>query len=125
MAVVRDTSEIRVLPHEAGEPTSLPFKRHLFVLGVVMAAAEVLAIGYPLWNMFDLGDLRAGTLVRLGLPVAIGAAIAWTAIVTGWLVPIRSCVAGCVSDATSDPICSMATTASSRVAPIRCRTKPE
>ena len=94
MAVVRDTSEIRVLPHEAGEPTSLPFKRHLFVLGVVMAAAEVIAIGYPLWNMFDLGDLRAGTLVRLGLPVAIGAAIAWTAIVTGWLVPIRSCVAG-------------------------------
>jgi len=94
MAVVRDTSEVRIVAQEAGEPTSLPFKRHLFVLGLVMVAAEVIAIGYPLWAMFDLGGVRTGTLLRLGLPIGIGATVAWLAIITGWLVPIRSCVAG-------------------------------
>ena len=92
MAVVKDGSDVRLSPAEAGEATVVPFKRHLLVLGLVMAAAELAFIAYPLWAMFDLGGLGSSTVLRLGLPTAIGGAIAWVAIMTAWLVPIRACV---------------------------------
>ncbi|MBK9030106.1 MAG: HAMP domain-containing protein [Myxococcales bacterium] len=92
MAVVRDTSDVRLSPAEAGEATVVPFKRHLFIVGVVMAAAELALVGYPLWAMFDLGRLGSSTIIRIGVPTAVGAALAWLAIMTAWLVPIRACV---------------------------------
>ena len=92
MTLVRDAGEVRLSAAEAGESTAVPFKRHLFMLGVVMAAAELALIGYPLWAMFDLGRLSSHAVVRIGVPTAVGAALAWLAIMTSWLVPIRACV---------------------------------
>ena len=92
MAVVKDGGDVRLSPAEAGEATVVPFKRHLLMLGLVMAAAELAFVAYPLWAMFDLAGLGSSTVLRLGLPTAIGATVAWVAIMTAWLVPIRACV---------------------------------
>jgi signal transduction histidine kinase len=91
MALAREPSDVRLSPAE-GEAPALPFKRHLAILGVVLAAAELAVVGYPLWTMFGLDRLAAGTALRIGVPVAVGAAVAWTAIMTAWLMPIRACV---------------------------------
>lgn len=91
MGAVRETSEVRLSPVD-GEPGPLPFRRHLAVMGVVMAALELLLVGYPLWAMFGLDRLAAGAALRIGVPVAVGATVAWVAITTAWLVPIRACV---------------------------------
>ena len=48
MAVVRDSGEVRLSPADGGEAVAVPFKRHLLMLGVVLAAAELLLVVYPL-----------------------------------------------------------------------------
>ncbi len=75
MALAREPSDVRLSPAE-GEAPALPFKRHLAILGVVLAAAELAVVGYPLWTMFGLDRLAAGTALRIGVPVAVGAAVA-------------------------------------------------
>ena len=92
MAVVRDSSEVRLSPADGGEAAAVPFKRHLLMLGVVLAAAEMALIVYPLWSMFDLRRLGSSALLRIGVPTAVGATLAWLAIMTAWLVPVRACV---------------------------------
>jgi hypothetical protein len=70
----------------------VPFKRRFLVPGLVLAVVELVAVGYPLWTLFDLGDLGSDTLVRTALPVAIGAAVLWSAAVAAWLVPLWTAV---------------------------------
>jgi signal transduction histidine kinase len=70
----------------------VPFKRRFLIPGMALAGAEAAAIAYPLWRLFDLGELGSDTLLRTVLPVAIGAAIlGWAAIAT-WLVPLWAAV---------------------------------
>jgi signal transduction histidine kinase len=71
----------------------VPFKRRFLVPAAVMAAAEVIAVGYPLWSAFQLGELAEGTLLRTALPVAIGAAAVWWAAIATWLLPLSQAVA--------------------------------
>ncbi|MEZ4401691.1 MAG: ATP-binding protein [Kofleriaceae bacterium] len=92
MAVVHDSADVRFQPADPGDAPTVPFKRHLFMLGLVMAAAELVLIAYPLWAMFDLGSLGSRAIVRIGVPTAAGAVLAWLAIIAAWLVPIRACV---------------------------------
>src|SRR5256885_716921 len=55
------------------DPTPIvPFKRRFVVPAIVLAIAEVVAVGCPIWNAFDLGELGGDTLVRTALPAAIG-----------------------------------------------------
>ncbi|MGE5182678.1 MAG: ATP-binding protein [Acidobacteriota bacterium] len=72
---------------------TLPFKRRFVMPAIVLAVLELLAIGYPLWAAFDLGDLGADTLLRTALPVGIGAAVVWWTAITVWLLPLWSAVA--------------------------------
>ncbi|HWU86068.1 MAG TPA: ATP-binding protein [Kofleriaceae bacterium] len=86
----------RDLPREAGGSLSLiavPFKRRFLVPAIVLAIAEIVFVGYPLWVAFDLDELPGGTLLRTALPVGIGAGIVWFAAVTAWLLPLWSAVA--------------------------------
>lgn len=71
---------------------SVPFRRRFLVPGIVLGLAELIAIAYPLWIAFDLGDLPTNTLLGTALPVGIGAAIVWLAANTAWLLPLWSAV---------------------------------
>ena len=48
---------------------AVPFKRRFVVPALVLGVVEIIAVGYPLWVAFDLGDLGADTLLRTALPV--------------------------------------------------------
>jgi len=97
MALVRDADDVRVtqLPTE-GEPRgdvgAVPFKRRLVWPSVVLGAAEVVLVAMPLWNLFDVASVGRGTLVRIALPVIVGAVVVWLAAITTWLMPVRTAV---------------------------------
>ncbi|NVB79635.1 MAG: HAMP domain-containing histidine kinase [Kofleriaceae bacterium] len=83
----------------AGESTtalstlaSVPFKRRFVAPAVVLAFLEIIAVGYPLWVAFDLGDLGADTLLRTALPVGIAAVLVWMGVVAMWFLPLWAAV---------------------------------
>jgi signal transduction histidine kinase len=82
------------LPSSAssGGSALVPFKRRFVMPAVVLAALEVLAVGYPVWSAFDLASLGADTLLRTALPVGIVAVIVWWATTTAWLLPLWAAV---------------------------------
>jgi signal transduction histidine kinase len=59
----------------------------------VLAVLELIAVAYPLWNAFDLGELGADTLLRTALPVAVGAALVWLGAIAMWFLPLWTAVA--------------------------------
>ncbi len=71
---------------------AVPFKRRFFVPAVVLAIAELLFVGYPLWAAFDLGELPNDTVLRTALPVGIGACLIWLGAITTWLLPLWAAV---------------------------------
>src|SRR5438094_387969 len=87
-----DTAETSSAVLQATTAT-VPFKRRFVVPAVVLALLELVAIGYPLWVGFDLGDLGADTLLRTVVPVAIGAGVVWYAAVVTWFLPLWAAVA--------------------------------
>jgi len=90
MALVRDDH-----PRASSDPGStvpLPFKRHFLLPGLVMAAAEILLVVLPLWSLFDLGLVDSSILMRVAIPVVIGALLLWSAALTAWLMPVRTAV---------------------------------
>jgi signal transduction histidine kinase len=70
----------------------VPFKRRLVWPSVIIGAGEVVLVAMPLWTLFDLGDLGRSELIRIGIPVVVGAALVWLAAMTAWLLPIRTAV---------------------------------
>src|SRR5690242_6827855 len=72
---------------------TVPFKRRFAAPAVVLGIAEVIAVGYPLWAAFDLGNLGADTLLRTALPVGVGACVVWLTAIAVWLLPLWSAVA--------------------------------
>ena len=72
---------------------AVPFKRRFLVPAIVLGLVEILAIGYPLWVAFELGDVSGETLLGTALPVGIGACIVWAAAITAWLLPLWGAVA--------------------------------
>jgi len=71
---------------------AVPFKRRFLVPTIVLAVAELLAIGYPLWVAFELDKIGGETLLGTALPVGIGACIVWLAAITAWLLPLWAAV---------------------------------
>ncbi|MDQ3366073.1 MAG: HAMP domain-containing histidine kinase [Myxococcota bacterium] len=71
---------------------SVPFKRRFLIPTIVLGIAEILAVGYPLWSAFNLGNLPTDTLLRTALPVAIGACLVWLGAITAWLLPLWEAV---------------------------------
>jgi signal transduction histidine kinase len=72
---------------------TVPFKRRFVVPAILLGLLEIVAIGYPLWSAFDLGDLGGDMLLRTALPVGIGAGLAWWVAIAMWLMPLWSAVA--------------------------------
>jgi signal transduction histidine kinase len=71
---------------------NVPFRRRLVVPGIVLGLLEILAIGYPLWSAFDLGDLGADTLLRTVVPVAVGGIVVWWFAIVSWFLPLWQAV---------------------------------
>ncbi|HSN29823.1 MAG TPA: ATP-binding protein, partial [Kofleriaceae bacterium] len=71
---------------------TVPFKRRFAAPAIVLGIVEVLAVGYPLWAAFDLGNLGTGTLLRTALPVGVGACVVWLTAIAVWLMPLWSAV---------------------------------
>jgi signal transduction histidine kinase len=71
---------------------SVPFKRRFVMPSIVIAVLELVAVAYPLWIAFDLGQLGADTLLRTALPVAVGAALVWLGAITMWFLPLWTAV---------------------------------
>jgi signal transduction histidine kinase len=103
MALVRDADDVRVThAAEGGDDASdpsrgdgqgiVPFKRRLVWPSVVIGAGEVVLVAMPLWTLFDLGNIGRSELIRIGIPVAVGASLVWLAAMTAWLLPIRTAV---------------------------------
>ena len=85
--------EVTAMPPSSSMAVAgVPFKRRFLLPTVVLGLIELLAIGYPLWIAFDLGDLGAETLLRTALPVGVGASVIWLAAVTTWLLPLWQAV---------------------------------
>jgi signal transduction histidine kinase len=72
---------------------TVPFKRRFVAPAVVLALLELVAVGYPIWVAFDLGDLGADTLLRTLVPIAIGAVVVWYAAIVTWFLPLWAAVA--------------------------------
>src|SRR5262245_48033789 len=92
MALVRDPLDLRAFDPDGSPNEPLPFKRRLVVPGIVLSLVEILLIGVPLWGLFDLRLVPSSMLVRIALPVLVGAALLWTAALTTWLLPVRTAV---------------------------------
>ncbi len=92
MAAAKDADETRVAPAEGGGPLGIPFKRYLLVPALVLAVVEALGVAYPLYSLFELGRVDTGTLLRVVVPVLVGAVLVWSAAITAWLLPVRGCV---------------------------------
>jgi signal transduction histidine kinase len=75
-----------------GTLATVPFKRRFVMPAVVLGILEIVAVGYPLWVAFDLGDLGADTLLRTALPVGVGAVVVWWAALATWLLPLWAAV---------------------------------
>ena len=70
----------------------VPFKRRLVVPGIVLGALELIAVAYPLWVAFGLGDLGADAILRTLVPVAIGGIVVWWAAILTWFTPLWQAV---------------------------------
>jgi signal transduction histidine kinase len=82
---------------QAGEATdprarSFAFKRRFFLPAVILLAAEVFAVGLPLWWMFNVSSIPRAILLRTALPVSVAAVAIWSAAVLVWLWPLRAVV---------------------------------
>jgi len=71
---------------------TVPFKRRFAAPAIVLGIVEIIAVGYPLWAAFDLGNLGADTLLRTALPVGVGACVVWLTAITVWLMPLWAAV---------------------------------
>ncbi|HEY0251678.1 MAG TPA: hypothetical protein VGC41_09135, partial [Kofleriaceae bacterium] len=71
----------------------VPFKRRFVMPGVTLGILELLAIAWPIWSTFELGELGVDTLVRTLLPVAVGAAAVWVSAMAIWFAPLWQAVA--------------------------------
>ena len=71
---------------------AIPFKRRLIVPGIVLGLLELLAVAYPLWAAFELGELGSDTLLRTVVPVAVGGITVWVAAVVVWFLPLWQAV---------------------------------
>ncbi|MBA3503784.1 MAG: ATP-binding protein [Myxococcota bacterium] len=71
---------------------TVPFRRRFFLPTIVLGIAELLFVGYPLWNAFDLGSMGGDVLLRTALPVAVGACLVWLGAITTWLLPLWQAV---------------------------------
>ena len=85
---LRDSSRDSAASSNAFALASVPFRRRFFLPTIILGVAEILLVGYPLWNAFDLGALGSDTLLRTALPVAIGACLVWIGAITTWLLPL-------------------------------------
>jgi len=85
----RDSSP-RVISGSGSNPgfAVVPFKRRFLAPTIALALAELFGIFYPLYVVFELHELGWDTLVRTGLPVAIGCTIVWFAAIAAWLHPL-------------------------------------
>lgn len=79
-------------PAALSSAATVPFKRRFVLPGIVLGLVEIIAVGYPLWVAFDLGALGADTLLRMVVPVGIGAVLVWVGAITMWLLPLWSAV---------------------------------
>jgi len=78
----------------SGRPAGpTPFKRLLVWPGVLLGAAELVGVAFPLWSLFDLDRVPGATLWRVAAPVAAAAAVIWIVAFATWLAPIRRVIA--------------------------------
>ena len=72
---------------------AVAFKRHFLLPGVVITAAEVVLVVVPVFNLFPEQQRLATTeLLRIAVPVFVGAAILWMAAITSWLAPLQRAI---------------------------------
>ena len=68
--------------------TTLGFKRHFVLPGLVLSGLELIAIVWPLLTLFGPAIPDRGMLVKIAVPVLVGAQITWWVAVGSWLTPI-------------------------------------
>ena len=95
MPLVRDADEVRVTQAGPAEPAGdgvspVPFKRRLVWPSLILGAGEVVLVAMPLWTLFDVGHVGSSTLLRVAIPVLVGATLVWLAAMTTWLLPVRT-----------------------------------
>jgi len=91
-ANARDSSRDSASGSNAFALATVPFRRRFFLPTIVLGLAEIVFVGYPLWNAFDLGAMPGDVLLRTAVPVAVGACLVWLGAITTWLLPLWQAV---------------------------------
>jgi signal transduction histidine kinase len=91
-AIGRDSSRDSSSGSSTFALATVPFRRRFFLPTIILGIAEILFVGYPLWNAFDLGSMAGDVLLRTALPVAVGACLVWLGAITAWLLPLWQAV---------------------------------
>jgi signal transduction histidine kinase len=69
------------------------FRKHMFVTDAALAVAELGMVALPLWLLFDLGAVPAGSLARVVVPVVIALSAVWLVVLRKWHAPVRQALA--------------------------------
>lgn len=73
-----------------GEP--IGFKRHLVLPALVFLALEVLGIIVPMLSLFGERIQDSSTLLRMAVPMLVGAQLVWSALLWNWLRPMYGAI---------------------------------
>src|SRR5690606_16279932 len=75
--------------YERGDETNaLGFKRHFVLPGLVLTALELIGIVWPLLSLFQAEVPDRAMLLKIAIPVVVGAQLTWWAALGSWLTPI-------------------------------------
>ena len=81
-----------ILGGSSSDGQAIGFKRHLVAPALVFLLVEVIGIGVPLFALFgdSLGDQT--TLLRIAIPMGVGAQLVWWSLSWAWLRPLYKSV---------------------------------
>ena len=68
-----------ILGGASSDGQAIGFKRHLFAPSLIFLALEIVGIAVPLMSFFGDTIPDQNLLLRIGVPIAIGAQLIWTA----------------------------------------------
>ncbi|MBL4632303.1 MAG: HAMP domain-containing protein [Kofleriaceae bacterium] len=87
-----ETSDI--LGKSSSDGQAIGFKRHLVLPAIIFLLVEILVIVVPLLSIFGDEVPDNGILLRIAVPVLVGAQLVWSLVMWRWLSPLYKAVVG-------------------------------
>lgn len=81
-----------ILGGSSSDGQAIGFKRHLIAPALVFLLVEVVGIGIPLFALFGESLADHTMLLRIAIPMGVGAQVVWWALLWAWLRPLYKSV---------------------------------